>query len=335
MGSDMKRLEEISESAEIRKYVKKIYIADDAEKDENGRGNRTCFWPRVDEYYELDDCTIPMIRTSDIGLNRLKFILAEGKLCPRAIVIRDFSVDGDVIVMAPINAFAEDLCEGSGLAVSSVRIQRHDNERIARVYLECSTQHQGQNIGYKMLSHAELSLEYGSTRYWLNNVFFHSPSLSDLTCVSNLCTCTELDQILSTNMIVSHLKCLTLIHAEWSAKSILKVLEKSRHSLTSLHLSYITLSIEPCWIDLLNKIGDDFTQLSSFEINRISESSEAIFNRIEFQIRDKSELAEEFRAGLDLFVEGEGDTSKVRHWCHRGQNTGALLKAMALKAVYS
>ena len=108
MGTDIRRLDEISRHDGFRKYIKTICIEDDNTKDTVKR------WPRK-EAQKID--------SEAIDIDKLKSVLAKGNLCPNTIQIRDRQKDIINFRVEPVAALAQNICESIRLRIFSLSIR--------------------------------------------------------------------------------------------------------------------------------------------------------------------------------------------------------------------
>ena len=323
MGSDVKRLEGISSSPRLRGYVETIFIKDDCERNEQWTpyvSDAGHIWPRDDDQ---------IIQTSAIGVKSLENILAEGRLLPEIIKIQDYHRDYRDAHKEPVAELAR-MLYNINLAITSLSFKMGRKPNIAVANIKLSRQHQGQDIAFKMLQYAELSLTSKSTSYWIHQVFLRSPSLVDLKLKFWDPMPNEQFQSMFLTNTTSQLKRFCLESATISAQLILTILGNSRESLTDLSLRRITLRHGLTWAELFEKIGRDFQYLESFKINALRRKAGDALT-IRFDIINKNTLAEEYRAGLDFYIRYAKFAPRVSGWHYKGSNMSSFLKVIVSK----
>ena len=325
IGSDVEKLQEISMSAELRKHVKSIYIQDGCQ-----RSNR---WTPYRDSPQKDNTQ--MIKTDAMGVKTLKTILADCRLCPESIHIRDHRLSINHMRPEPIADLAQEIYDGANLAILSLNIQQSHAD-ITKVDLEFSKQHQGQNVGFSMLRSGILRFRSNLPTYWIDRVLFGSPSLVSLTItIFSQFSAQKLESILSSKTIIPQLEHLSLTAvSEISAQSILTILGSSKTSLIDLSFQRIMLCDDLTWPELLHRIGADFPHLKSFSIIGPVEQRATNGRFLKFVLSSKDELAEEYRAGLDFGGVHETKFPRIGRWRYNGANAGEFIKVMASKMVY-
>ena len=324
MGLDIRRLEELSCSPRLRQYVKSIFFRDDCERNQQWTPyarDAGHIWPRDDQ---------KLIQTSTVGVTTLRKILAECRLCPDSIKMRDCGRDYDNVDVEPLAELAR-LLYDTNLAITSLIIERI-SPSMAEARIELSKQHQGQGVAFRMLRCAKLTLTSKSKSYWTNEVL-RSPSLADLTLEFDYPHIDDKLQSIFLTTTLSQLKRFCLCSATISGQLILTILANSKDTLTDLSFRQTTLRQGLKWRELFNKIGGDFPHLNSFRITIVRELIAGDAVPIKFDIKDKEELAEEYRAGLEFVLRNPNIAPRVVSWYYKGLNTGAFLEVMAAKAV--
>lgn len=330
MDSDLRKLEEISMNADLRKYMKHIFIEDDCERNdaqlslavpqEIPSASSLHVWPRDDAH---------IVRSSEIGAANLKAMLVEKRLHPETIKIRDYRSGNATAGPEPAAALARDILDGANLAVISICIHK-ESQSVMEATVHLSPQHQGQGVEFSMLSSAELCLASYAESYWSKRLFYHAPNLKDLKLSFDKPWSAQHDSMLSAGRPILKLTQLDFSMSTLPAPIVLTILANSKHSLTSVSFRLTKLSKGSTWRELLSSIGSDFPNLTSFHLKFLSEEESGA---IKFQGLSKDKVEDEYRSGLELFERGPQDNRRISWVRYEGPGAGHVLKAVAQHAV--
>ncbi|KAL2025290.1 hypothetical protein VTO58DRAFT_103515 [Aureobasidium pullulans] len=138
MGADLDRLEKLSRDTDLRSLVKTIVIQDDCEKNDPWNNvypfQSDVIWPADED---------GNIMSEQIGVQNLRAMLLDGRLCPEIIKIRDYRISLTNLYYCPedhnrkayrtagygqdataVALFARDIIQGLGRSVIDVKMLR-------------------------------------------------------------------------------------------------------------------------------------------------------------------------------------------------------------------
>lgn len=322
----MRKLEEISMNADLRKYVKTLCIEDDREREDiqlsllgpqmYSPTNTSHIWPRDDAQ---------LVKSSGIGIARLKAMFMEGRLHPETIKIRDYRGGITEISIEPTAALLKDILDGANLAVVSIQIKKKI-EPLVEATVRLSPERQGQNVAFSTLQSTEFCLGSSATSYWSNQFFYHAPVLVNLKLSFDKPWNPQVDSMLSTGAPVFKLKQFELSTSILPAHTVLTILAKSKQSLTDLSFSVMKLSRGSNWRELLSTIGSEFSALRSFNLKFLSEDESGA---IKFEGIGKERIDRDYGPGIEIFERGPQDNKRITWVRYKGSCAGSVLQFIA------
>ena len=331
MGSDLTKLEEISANANLRKYVKHIYIQEDCERmdglpfgylpEESPREDPSHIWPRNDAYF---------VNSDEIGVAKLRTMFLEKRFTPETITVRDIRRGNITACVQPAGALARDILHGADLAAVSVRIYKTSHSSVEAI-IDLSPEHQGQGVGFSMLNSAVVIFARNDTSYWSEQLFYNAPNLEDLQVTFETKWSSEKDTMFSARAPIVKLKQVDFVASKLSTQAALTMLANSKHSLTSVSFRLASLSRGSTWRQLLSNIATDFPNLNFFQLKFLLEDASG---SIKFQGLNKEQVAEEYRSGLEIFERGPTDKRRISWVRYSGPGAGIILNAVVSSAVY-
>lgn len=194
----------------------------------------------------------------------------EKRFHPETIKIRDYRKGNATASPEPATTLARGILDGANLAVVSICIHK-ESQSVIEATVRLSPQHQGQGVGFSMLSSAKLCLASNAASYWSEQLFYHAPILEDLTLSFDKPWSAQHDSMLSAGKPNLKLVQLNLSMSILPAHIVLTILANSKHSMTGVSFSLMKLSQGSTWRALLSNIGSDFPGLTSFNLKFLSE----------------------------------------------------------------
>ena len=287
IDSDIDRLERISQSGRLARYVKTIQIKDDwanirehlrraTPPPEEGmpkgwkireqrirKMRRACrSWPREKTAtLDLDMMAIGKIQT----------ILQENRFLLDALIIRgvyeSFGADKEATM-----ALALEIVSTANLGITSLRIE-NVGMWVTKVTFRFHQKTRDQKAGFSILREVNVEIDNGpASIYLLNQLLYHAPVLEDLR-LANLdargrCAMVPFDTYVNRGVPLVKLKRLRLSRWSCPASFIQKILGNSRHTLQEIELVSILLNhgTERAWNELLLYIGKGFPALIHFNL---------------------------------------------------------------------
>ena len=311
MGDSLQRMCGIATHKKIRQFVKTIYIKD---------GNSVSGldkWPRT-----LQDGPASYL----IGVRDLRLLLLCEQLRPSTIEIHDllptangYSEPEEVL------KFVSDILLDSGLALTSCRNSGSWHSKTTTIVLQLDSRYQGQCVGISKLRDAKLTFKNGFESDWAKNVLYNCPVLEDLDLKFSRSSRIRLPE--SHGHLMPRLKRLALYGAECRPQEIFTILGDSRNSLNHLDLSQIVLEEGATWEDVLWRMGNEFSGLTSFKITALSQSGASgrsvVFRDLE------SHVGAQYQAGLELWWKGLPEDRWCSSFSYQGQDCGHVLSVAA------
>ncbi|KAF2797157.1 hypothetical protein K505DRAFT_358666 [Melanomma pulvis-pyrius CBS 109.77] len=330
MASDLRKLEDISMNADLRKYVKNIHIEDDCERNDAEllvAAPLEVPWTGLPHVWPRDDAQI--VNASEIGATSLRAMFMEKRFHPETIKIRDYRKGNATASPEPATTLARSILDGADLAVVSIRIHK-ESQSVIEATVRLSPQHQGQDVGFSLLSSAELCFASNDASYWSEQLFYHAPALEDLTLSFDKPWSAQHGSMFSVGKPNLQLIQLNLSMSTLPAHIVLTILANSKHNLTGVSFSLMKLSQGSTWRELLSSIGSDFPRLTSFNLKFLSEEESGA---IKFQGLSKDRVDKEYGLGLEMFERGPQDNRRISWVRYKGPAASSVLKVVASTAV--
>ncbi|CAN9205113.1 unnamed protein product [Alternaria alternata] len=338
IGSDIDRLEKISQSGRLARYVKTIQIKDDGAnirehllrattEEEMRKGwkvreqtirkmRRACrSWPR-EKTATLD--------SDMMAIGKIQTILQENRFLLDVLIIRgvyeSFCADKEATI-----ALALEIVSTANLGITSLRIE-NVGVWVTKVTFRFDQKDQDQKAGFSILREANVEMDNGpASIHLLNQLLYHAPVLEDLR-LANLdargkCAIVPFDPYLKRGVPLAKLKRLRLSRWSCPASFIQEILGNSRHTLQEIELVSILLNhgTEWAWNKLLLYIGKGFPALIHFNLASLKPMGRSLL--------DFSDLPEM----LEATCEGELGVYSMYHEQveFRGSNASHALQILA------
>lgn len=294
MGADLDRLKKLSEDTDLRSLVKTIIIQDDCEKNDPWKNvypfQSDVIWP-ADEGGN--------ILSEQIGVENLRAMLLDGRLCPEIIKIRDYRISLTNLYYCPeghnrkayrtagygqdataVALFARDIIQGLEQSVIDVKMLRQSTGNLRELsYFKNHDAPPGMSLGSSLVTEVLIcfstelrgchtghfpmlrSAEILAAPYWVEKMLYHAPMLENLTISPRA----SWDDLLSSCPVPLQLKQLSIGSSTIHASTIHAVLSGSGHTLRSISFKQVTLKEGSDWRDILSSFRT-FKHLISFHI---------------------------------------------------------------------
>ncbi|THX51895.1 hypothetical protein D6D06_07069 [Aureobasidium pullulans] len=214
MGADLDRLEKLSRDTDLRSLVKTIIIQDDCEKNDPWN----CVYPfQSDVIWPGDEDG--SILSEQIGVQNLRAMLLDRRLCPEIIKIRDYRISLTNLYYCPedhnrkayrtagygqdattVALFARDIIQGLGRSVIDVKMLRQSTGNLRELsYFRNPDAPPGMSLGSSLVTEVTIcfstefrgchtghfpmlrSAEILAAPYWVEKILYHAPLLENLT----------------------------------------------------------------------------------------------------------------------------------------------------------
>lgn len=214
MGADLDRLEKLSRDTDLRSLVKTIVIQDDCEKNDPWN----CVYPfQSDVIWPGDEDG--NILSEQIGVQNLRAMLLDRRLCPEIIRIRDYRISPSNLYYCPedhnrkvyrtagygqdataVALFARDIIQGLGHGVIDVKMLRQSTENLRELsYFKNPDAPTGMSLGSSLVTEVTIcfstelrgchtghfpmlrSAEILAAPYWVEKMLYHAPLLDYIT----------------------------------------------------------------------------------------------------------------------------------------------------------
>ncbi|CRG90358.1 hypothetical protein PISL3812_07402 [Talaromyces islandicus] len=325
MGDDLSRLQMLATHAQIRDYIKVIWLEDETEFEEMLLPSKSSvIWPRYESGQVIAEA---------LGVELLKSMLAAQQLCPSRLEIRDKHTTDTYIDPEKAAILARDILHGTDLAVTEFMLRKESPARID-ISVELSAEHQGQGIGFSMLRKARLYLSQDLYSFLAEDVLLHASALKELT----LSFCQPRQMWYTPSFILHNATLPALEKPEISTASlsipiIMAILSKSKQSLTGFSFRLMSLGKKSTWAELLSRICNEFPHLTWFEIGNLSEKS-IRYLQITFPGLDKdSVIGEPYKNGLKVIKRGPASAKRISWVEYVGLDANHVLRIVAECAV--
>lgn len=345
MDSSLARLVAISNDPELRKCVKSIQVQDDCAINDpyntSDPLHSSEIWPRDTSGYIL---------TQQIGVKMLRDILAEGKLCPENIIIRDYRISSVNFAVCP---------ETTRTVNYRIHLENSPGPDPAAVLAKeivCNLALPIASIEMRAVNYlppSENSMLYLSAKQSSEQRALGSPEIWDV-CIKLLPSCEDsttlrgpfsllqsaelnvatywFEQIqrhaviskrlqsdgssawgrpaLSSHTGLSQLTELKISRAAIDADTILSILVNSNDTLTELRFEWVRLKEGSSWANLLPTIADRFPNLTAINIQN-PWNGEARTGNSKVICFDGDELNDEWRSSMTLHETKRLDLKRV------------------------
>ncbi|RYN49175.1 hypothetical protein AA0114_g6765 [Alternaria tenuissima] len=340
ISSDIDRLETISQSGRLARYVKTIQIKDDGA---NIREHLLRTTPPPEEAipkgWKLREQKIRKMRRecrswprekpatldSDmIAVSKIQTILQKNRFLLDALIIRgvyeSFGADKEATI-----ALALETVSTANLGITSLRVETM-TMWVTKVTFRFDQRNQNQKAGFSILREAHVEMENGpASIYLLNQLLYHAPVLGDLTLegldARGRCAMVPFDTYVKRGVPLVKLKRLRLARSSFPAGFIQEILCNSRHTLQEIELVTVRLDYATglAWKKLLLYIGKDFPALSHFKLSTLKHMGRTLL--------DSSDIPEM----LEATCEGELGVYSLYHGHveFRGSNASHALQIVA------
>ncbi|CAI9629084.1 unnamed protein product [Alternaria burnsii] len=322
IDSDIDRLETISQTGRLARYVKNTQIKDDGANirehfrraippPEEGmpkgwklreqkirKMRRACrSWPRE---------KTAILDSDMMAIGKIQTILQENRFILDALIIRgvyeSFGADKEATI-----ALALEIVSTVNLGITSLRIE-NVGAWVTKVTFRFDQKNQDQRAGLSILREANVEMDNGpASIYLLNQLLYHAPVLEDLR-LANLdargrCAIVPFDTYLKRGVPLVKLKRLRLSRWSCPASFVQEILYNSRHTLQEMELVSILLNhgTEWAWNKLLLYVGKGFPALSYFKLSTLKHMGRSLL--------DFSDIPEMLKATC----EGEIGVSSLYH----------------------
>ncbi|KEQ82988.1 hypothetical protein M438DRAFT_39185 [Aureobasidium pullulans EXF-150] len=356
MGADLDRLEKLSRDTDLRSLVKTIVIQDDCEKNDPWN----CVYPfQSDVIWPGDEDG--NILSEQIGVQNLRAMLLDRRLCPEIIRIRDYRISPSNLYYCPedhnrkayrtagygqdataVALFARDIIQGLGHGVIDVKMLRQSTENLRELsYFKNPDAPTGMSLGSSLVIEVTIcfstefrgchtghfpmlrSAEILAAPYWVEKMLYHAPLLENLTISPRA----SWDDLLSSRPVPLQLKQLSIGSSTIHADTLHAVLSGSVHTLRSISFEQVTLKEGSDWRDLLSSFRT-FKHLTSFHIKFLwHEGSRKL--PIDFIGFSKADVPEQCQSGLDWKVRGLADDPRISLIDYQGPDAGEVLSRLA------
>ena len=359
MGPDLDRLENLSRDTDLRSLVKTINIQDDCEKNDPWN----CVYPfHSDVIWPGDEDG--NILSEQIGVQNLRAMLLDRRLCPEIIKIRDYRISLTNLYYCPedhnrkvyrtagygqdataVALFARDIIQGLERSVIDVKMLRQSTGTLRELsFFENPDAPPGMSLGSSLVTEVTIcfstefrgchtghfpmlrSAEILAAPYWVEKMLYHAPLLENLTISPRA----SWDDLLSSCTVPLKLKQLSIGSSTIHASTIHAVLSGSVHTLRSISFKQVTLKEGSDWRDLLSSFRT-FKHLTSFHIKFLWHEGPPKLP-IDFIGFGKADVPEQCRAGLDWKVRGLADDPRISLIEYQGPDAGEVLARLALHA---
>ncbi|KAH0283303.1 hypothetical protein M436DRAFT_85990 [Aureobasidium namibiae CBS 147.97] len=364
MDSSLSRLIAISEDPELRKYVKTIRVQDDCSINDpyntSDPLHSSEIWPRDTSGYVL---------TQQIGVNTLRDILAEGKLCPENIIIRDHRIASVNFAVCPettktvdyrihlrnspgrepVAAFAKEIVCDLALPITYIEMRAVDHlppskDSMLFLWAKQSNEHRALgspelwDVCMKLLPSCENSTAIAGPFSLLRSAELNVASY-------------WLEQILLHAVNLKRLQLqgsspwdipphpsqtcsfrlteLKISRAAINAGTILSILVNSSDTLTKLCFEWVRLKEESTWAVLLPTIADRFPNLTVINIQYLRNGEVGTGNS-RVVCFDEDEFDGEWRSSMILHEKRRLSLKRVIGVSYEGPHVAAVMRNLAL-----
>ncbi|KAF3407743.1 hypothetical protein DPV78_001401 [Talaromyces pinophilus] len=323
MADDLSRLQMLARYAQIRDYVKVIHLGD--EYNFETTLPFSVIWPRHEDGQVVAEA---------FGVELLKSMLAMQHLCPDRLKIRDNCSVGTRSNPETEAILARDILGGAELAVADF-VLRKELSTTTFIAAKLPNEHQGQGTGLSILRKVEICLSHNlnSNSYWANQILLHAPALKELSLsFSQPRPMPNTPYFILYNATLPALEKLELSMADLSVPSIMAILSNSKQSLTGISFHLMTLGNNSTWVELLNRIHNEFPHLTWFKLSNLTEGIGRL--RITFPGLDKdSVVGEPYKNGLKLIQRGPEGAKCIPGVGYGGPDANHVLRIVAEYAV--
>ncbi|QKX64353.1 uncharacterized protein TRUGW13939_11527 [Talaromyces rugulosus] len=326
MADDLSRLQMLGTYVQIRDYVKVIWIEDDSDEfGETSPSESSAIWPRHENGQVVAEA---------LGVELLKSMLAAQQLCPVRLEIRDKHTVSARSDPEKAVILARDILHGADLAVTDF-VLRKQSPKTTIIVVELSAEHQGQDTGYSILRKAELCLSQNLYSFLAEDVLLHAPALKELSLsFSQPRHMAHTPPFILHNATLPALERLEISMARLSAPTIMAILSKSKQSLTGIKFRLTTLVNNSTWAELLNRICNEFPNLTWFELIHLSEGPNRQFRITFLGLEKDSVVGEPYKNGLKLQLKAPVGGNKRIPWVeYGGPDANHVLRIVAKYAV--
>jgi len=363
MDSSLSRLIAISEESELRRYVKTIQVQDDCTTNDpyntSDPLHSSEIWPRDTSGYILKE---------QIGLEVLRTILAEGKLCPESIIIRDYriasvnfavcpettrTVDYRVdlknsLGREPAAALAKEIVQDLALPIISIEMRAVNYlppSEDSMLFL-WAKQNENRALGspeiwdvcIKLLPSCEDSTTLRGPFLLLQSAELnvatywseqiHRHAVNLKRLQINGSSAWDIPSLPSQTCSFQ-LAELKISRAAIDADTILSILANSSNTLTILCLEWARLKEGSTWANLLPTIADRFPNLTAIKIQYLR-NGEVSTETSRIVCFEADELDYEWRSSITLHEKRRLDVKRVVGVSYEGPHVAAILRNLAL-----
>ncbi|KAH8688691.1 hypothetical protein BGW36DRAFT_392039 [Talaromyces proteolyticus] len=327
MADDLSRLQMLATYVQIRDYIKVICLEDDTEFEETSPSESSAIWPRHEDGQVVAEA---------LGVGLLKSMLAARQLCPDRLEIRDKHTIRERSDPETAAILARNILDGADLAVTDF-VLRKESAMTTFIAAELSTEHQGQGTKFSILRKAEICLSHNlnSNSYWADQILLHAPVLKELSLsFSQPSHMPHTPSFILHNTTLPALEKLEISMASLSVPTIMTILSKSKQSLTGIKFRLTTLVNNSTWAELLNRICNEFPNLTWFELTNLSEGPNGGLRITFLGLEKDSVVGEPYKNGLKLGLKSPVGGNKRIPWVeYGGPDANHVLRIVAQYAV--
>jgi len=308
-----------------------------------------------------------MVLSDQIGVASFRAMLTDGRLFPETIRIRDYRIDDSNLILCPSVIRTQDyriatralqapaveaaaaltraIVDGIDVAIVSLCMQTLQPEssrgptlpslslpgggcprqpEVSEVVVYLSPAHQGHNAGFSLLRSAQLLV----VPFWLEQVLNRALNLKSL----EISVAKLWDTTFTAGTLYPQLQKLSIQSSQLHSRTVLAVLKNSKHSLTSVSFSMVTLIEDSTWTELLSSIGEGFPHLTHFRIRFVRQGNPSSNDVVTFLGFGNDESIEQYRSGLELDERGPPQDRRLTRISYHGPDAGTVLKQMAIYA---
>ena len=368
LGSDLERLELMSDDSRIRALIETLVIQDEcnaldpfAVPELPTPGSTYRIWPR-------DNAGI--VIANEVGITELRRILSAKLLCPRTIIIRDYQIEPINMLLCeeladfrhlvrevpptaaepvPLAVLVRDVVDGARVDVESIVFRYVDpgygfdsvlNSTLFRERYPDSSSVAGPKVKESVIK-VNPAYEGGSTRFSMlrsANIQLGNEAemywLQHIFYISPELKTLELslrnsaDQHLEAGEVVPKLTNFSLHCTKISASDLLAMIAASKGSLTHITFQQVVLNNGSIWREVLTSIAKEYSVLASFDLRILRETNDGD-PAVDFRdVRDE-DIPEECRAGLELIRKGPAGNKRVTRLSYNGIDAGKVLGIIA------